>query len=59
MLGSYDKGYVVGLSIVDASGRYPSEEAFSPHYAGIPAQVIVEAVESFGLGIELAFEKYE
>ena len=52
-------GYVVGLSIVDATGKYIGDEAFSPHYAGIPAQVVVEAVESLGLGIELPFEKYE
>ena len=52
-------GYVVGLSIVDATGEYVGNEAFSPHYAGIPAQVVVEAVESLGLGIELQREKYE
>ena len=52
-------GYVVGLSIVDATGKYVGNEAFSPHYAGIPAQVVVEAVESLGLGIELQLEKYE
>ena len=52
-------GYVVGLSIVDATGEYVGNEAFSPHYAGIPAQVVAEAVESLGLGIELQLEKYE
>ena len=52
-------GYVVGLSMVDATGEYVENEAFSPHYAGIPAQVVVEAVESLGLGIELPLEKYE
>ena len=54
-----DDGYVVGLSIVDATGEYFGNKAFSPHYAGIPAQVVGEAVESLGLGIELPFEKYE
>ena len=52
-------GYVVGLSIVDARGEYVGNEAFSPHYAGIPAQVVVEAVEDLGLGIEWPCEKYE
>ncbi len=54
-----EDGYVVGLSIVDAIGQYQPNEAFSPHYAGIPAQVVVEAVESLGLGIQLPFENYE
>ena len=54
-----DDGYVVGLSIVDATGRYDADDAFTPHYAGIPAQVVVEAVEDLGLGIELPFEQYE
>ena len=34
-----EDGYVVGLSIVDATGQYHPDEPFSPHYAGIPAQV--------------------
>lgn len=54
-----EDGYVVGLSIVDAIGQYQQNEAFSPHYAGIPAQVVVKAVESLGLGIQLPFENYE
>ena len=52
-------GYIVGLSIVDSTAEYHTNEAFSPHYAGIPAQVVVEAVGSLGLGIQLAFESYE
>ena len=40
-----EDGYLVGLSIVDATGQYPANEAFSPHYAGIPAQVVVQAVK--------------
>ena len=54
-----EDGYLVGLSIVDATGQYPANEAFSPHYAGIPAQVVVQAVKDLGLGIELPFEHYE
>ena len=54
-----EDGYVVGLSIVDATGQYRANEAFSPHYAGIPAQVVVQAVKDLGLGIELPFERYE
>jgi S1-C subfamily serine protease len=54
-----EDGYIVGLSVVDAIGRYDNEDAFSPHYAGIPAPVLVRAVEDLGLGIQLPFEDYE
>ena len=54
-----ENGYVVGLSVVDAIGQYDNEDAFSPHYAGIPAQVLVRAVEDLGLGIQLPFQGYE
>ena len=52
-------GYVVGLSVVDAVGQYVHQDAFSPHYAGIPAQALVKAVEDLDLGFELPFESYE
>ena len=52
-------GYMVGISIVDATGQYHPHEAFSPHYTGIPAQVVVEAVEDLGLDIQLPFERFE
>ena len=54
-----EDGYMVGLSIVDATGQYQAKEAFSPHYAGVPSQVVVKAVEDLGLGIQLPFEHYE
>ena len=54
-----EDGYVVGLSIVDATAEYHPEEPFSPHYAGIPAQVVIWAIESLGLGFELPLENYE
>ena len=52
-------GYVVGLSIVDATGEYLEADALSPHYAGIPAQVLATAVEDLGLGVQLPIENYE
>ena len=52
-------GYIVGLSIVDATAEYHPNEAFSPHYAGIPAEIVAEAVAGLGLGVELPFETYE
>ena len=54
-----EEGYVVGLSIANATGQYHTEDAFSPHYAGIPAQVLVKAVEDLSLGVHLPFENYE
>ncbi len=54
-----DGGYMVGLCNVDSTGEYRSAEAFSPHYVGIPGQVVVDAVSSLGLGIQLPFEEYE
>ena len=52
-------GYVLGLSIGDSIGQYPGEDAFSPHYAGIPAQVLVQAVQDLDVGIGLPFESHE
>ena len=54
-----EDGYVVGLSAMNAIGKYDNEDAFSPHYAGIPAQVLVRAVADLDLGIQLPFESYE
>lgn len=54
-----EDGYVVGMSIVDATGEYLDEDAFSPHYAGIPAQELVKAVDDLGLGVRLPLEEYE
>lgn len=54
-----EDGYVVGLSVLDSIGQYRGEDAFSPHYAGIPAQVLVQAVQDLDLGISLPFEPYE
>ena len=54
-----EDGYIVGVSVVDSVGQYDNEDAFSPHYAGVPAQVVVRAVEDLGLGIQLPFEGYE
>ncbi len=52
-----EDGYVIGLCTVDARAEYSPDELFSPHYAGIPAQVVVEAVAS--LGFPLPFENHE
>ncbi|MYB14628.1 MAG: trypsin-like peptidase domain-containing protein [Rhodospirillaceae bacterium] len=54
-----EDGYVVGLCNVDARGEYCPTGAFSPHYCGIPGQIVVDAVRSLGPGIQLPFEDYE
>ena len=54
-----EEGYLVGLSVVDATGQYHQDEPFAPHYAGIPAQIVVEAVKDLCLDIQLPVEDYE
>lgn len=54
-----EDGYVVGLAVVDAVGQYVDEDAFSPHYAGIPAQALAKAVSDLDLRFQLPFENYE
>lgn len=54
-----DEGYLVGLSVVDATARYRGEGAFSPHYAGVPADVVTEAVTELDLGVGLTYETCE
>ena len=54
-----EDGYFLGLSIMNATGQYVGENAFSPHYSGVPAQVLVRAVDDLDLGFRLPFENYE
>ena len=52
-------GYFVGLATMDASGQYDADEAFSPHFAGVPGHLVVQAVAELGLGFELPFQPYD
>ena len=45
-----DDGYVVGMSTELTDGRYDGEDVFSPHYAGIPSQVVANAVRGPSAG---------
>ena len=54
-----DDGYVVGISSESIEGKYESGEPLSPHYAGVPAQVVAQSVTEFQLGVEVPFESYE
>ncbi|MCY3623560.1 MAG: serine protease [Gammaproteobacteria bacterium] len=53
-----DDGYFVGLCSEDATAQY-STDAFSPHYAGVPAPVVVQAVKELDVGVELPFQPLE
>ena len=55
-----EDGYLVGISSEHLTVRSDDEEsAFSPHYAGIPAQVIIEAVSDMGLDVQVPFEDFD
>ncbi len=54
-----DDGYLVGMSIADAKAEYSNEKEFSPHYAGIPSQVLFHAMDDLELGIQLRFQACE
>ncbi len=54
-----EDGYLVGMSIADATAEYCNKDAFSPHYAGIPSQVLFHAVDDLELGIQLRFQACE
>ena len=54
-----EDGYVVGVAAEDHIGAYVSDEPFSPHYAGIPAETVVTAVEELGPEIQLVVENLE
>lgn len=54
-----EDGYVVGMAVEDHAASYESDELFSPHYAGVPADVVVEAVEELAPDIQLVVENLE
>ena len=54
-----EDGYVVGMAIEDHAASYASDELFSPHYAGVPAEVVVSAVEELVPEIQLVVENLE
>ena len=48
-----EDGRVVGIAVSDSSGEYEDGTTTSPHYAGIPAQVVVDAFSDLGAGVQL------
>ena len=53
-----DDGYVVGISSDQCEGHYKEESPFSPHYAGIPANVLAESVGKMKQGVQIPYETY-
>ena len=53
-----DDGYVVGIATELTDGQYEGEEAFSPHFAGIPAHIMAKAVDEMELGIQIPYETF-
>lgn len=49
-------GHVVGISMQDLSYK---DEAFSPHYAGIPTHEIAAAIEDLEIGVQIPIEHYQ
>lgn len=54
-----EDGYVVGIAVEDHVATYSSDKSFSPHYAGVPAEVVVRAVEELAPDIQLVVENFE
>ena len=50
------EGYIVGLSTEDLTYK---DDAFSPHYAGIPSHELAKAVDDLGIGVQIPFEHFE
>ena len=48
-----EDGCVVGIAVSDSSGEYQEGTTTSPYYAGIPAQVVVDACNDLGGGVQL------
>ena len=57
-----DDGYVVGMTTELSDARLEKmdgEDVFSPHYAGIPSNVLASAVDDLRLGVQLPYETFE
>ena len=54
-----EDGFIVGIVAEDHSASYAVDDSFSPHYAGVPAPVVVESVEELAPEIQLVVENFE
>ena len=53
-----EDGYVLGISSDDSRGQYATKDAFSPHYIGIPADVVADSISELGLNIGVPLEDF-
>ncbi len=53
-----EDGYIVGMT-TQMSDMRNSENIFSPHYAGVPSQVIATAVEELNLDVRIPYENFD
>ncbi|MXW64533.1 MAG: trypsin-like peptidase domain-containing protein [Bacteroidetes bacterium SB0668_bin_1] len=54
-----EDGYIIGIVSKNLTQKNVDQKGFSPHYAGVPAQVIIKVIESKGLDITIPFENFE
>ena len=54
-----EDGFVVGMAVEDHRADYNGSQPFAPHYAGVPAEVLVYAVEELAPDIQLVIENLE
>ncbi|MDE2831198.1 MAG: serine protease [Gemmatimonadota bacterium] len=51
-----NEGYIVGIALQDLMC---TDDAFSPHYAGIPSHELAKAVDELGIGVQIPFERFK
>lgn len=57
-----DDGYLVGIASTDMTAEYGNnkeEQAFSPHYAAVPAQVVARAIDDLAVGLRVPLHDLE
>ena len=57
-----DDGYVIGMTteLSDARvGQNGGEDVFSPHYAGIPSDIVAKAVDDLGIDVRIPYETFD
>ena len=57
-----DDGYVIGMTTELSDARYRAkddDDVFSPHYAGVPANVIAKSVDDLQIGVRVPYETFE
>lgn len=50
------EGYIVGITSEDLTYK---NDAFSPHYTGIPSHELAKAVDDLGIGVQIPLERFK